>query len=383
MDSLPLHILDEILFKLDLKSLAMMQCTGRRSLKSYISDKFKYEYLSGHGSHLLHISTFGSNIIFWHSWGDPRFASFIGPLRYKNRILSSCSGLHLLFHKHGLFVRNPLTNTSQFLDHSGSNLLPLRSVEGFRLKRYKVNRFGLAVDQIDQRFKVVCIKELSALNFDGTMYQFVIRTGESCWRLSETTITCDGSSNLMRRMKSVYFNGYVHWLREDGKILAFNPETEQARLIPIKFPQEHNSTVRMLAAADKELRLITETEEVIFIYALESILTTDDRKWVLMKRYEKRERVRYSWNVAAYDGKCVMVREKEEERYNGVVHVYDLKREKRVASFTSLIWRLIDGITYYEKKRLKKRSIDEKEGKLYVDLLQRFNKRMRSLLVNE
>ncbi|CAA0226682.1 unnamed protein product [Arabidopsis thaliana] len=37
MDGLPFHILEEILFKLDPKSLAMMQCTDR-SINSHISD---------------------------------------------------------------------------------------------------------------------------------------------------------------------------------------------------------------------------------------------------------------------------------------------------------------------------------------------------------
>ncbi|CAL9215717.1 unnamed protein product [Arabidopsis halleri] len=37
MDRLPFHILEEILFKLDPKSLAMMQCTDR-SIHSHISD---------------------------------------------------------------------------------------------------------------------------------------------------------------------------------------------------------------------------------------------------------------------------------------------------------------------------------------------------------
>ncbi|CAA7020088.1 unnamed protein product [Microthlaspi erraticum] len=47
MDSLPFHLLEEILFKLDRKSLAMMQCT-EKSINSHVSDDpyFKPEYLS-------------------------------------------------------------------------------------------------------------------------------------------------------------------------------------------------------------------------------------------------------------------------------------------------------------------------------------------------
>ncbi|KAG7597757.1 F-box domain [Arabidopsis suecica] len=49
MDRLPFHILEEILFKLDPKSLAMMQCTDR-SINSHITDDplFKSVYKKDH-----------------------------------------------------------------------------------------------------------------------------------------------------------------------------------------------------------------------------------------------------------------------------------------------------------------------------------------------
>ncbi|KAL1207944.1 putative F-box protein [Cardamine amara subsp. amara] len=151
------------------------------------------------------------------------------------RVLGSCSGLHLLFVADNLCVSDPFTKTSQFLDHHGSKFLPRIDVS-FRAQK---NRIGLAVDQNDQRFKIVCIKEVKASNPEETMYQFEIGTEDSPWRLSETTITCR-SSDLMPVNTPVYFDGYVHWLRNDGSILAFNPGTEQARLIPTKLPQKQS-----------------------------------------------------------------------------------------------------------------------------------------------
>lgn len=142
---------------------------------------------------------------------------------------------------------------------------------------------GFAVDdQIDQtahRFKIVCVKDSEARNPDETMYEFEINEGDS-WRLSKTTVTCR-SSNFDKRMRPVYVNKSLHWLRNDGSILAFNPETEKARLIPIKFPQEL-SVKTLFAAADNKLTLIWPTKEVIYVYVLESVLT--DPKWVSVRR---------------------------------------------------------------------------------------------------
>ncbi|KAL1207946.1 putative F-box protein [Cardamine amara subsp. amara] len=229
MDNLPFNILDEILFKLDLKSVGMMQCTDR-SIKSHITNDqyFKY-YLSRARSKLFHISTFGSNIIFWHST-DPRSTRNQKLLMLLSRVLGSCSGLDLHFVASRICVSDPFTKTSRFLDHNRSKFLP--DIIKPRFKTQK-NRIGLAVDQIDQRFKIACINEVTESNPEETMYQFEIGTEDSSWRLSETTITCR-SSNLMPVKKPVYFDGYVHWLRNDGSILAFNPGTEKARLIPTK-----------------------------------------------------------------------------------------------------------------------------------------------------
>ncbi|XP_020870740.1 putative F-box protein At1g20795 [Arabidopsis lyrata subsp. lyrata] len=331
MESLPLPLLEKILFKLDPKSLAMMQCT-RRSINSHISDDpyFKSKYLSGVGSGLLQISGFGSTTLFCNPFVNSRLFRNKAFLEIKSQILSFCSGLLLLFID-GLCVANPLTKRYRFLDHSKSMFLSRVDRRGnvsFYLRWHKMNRIGFAVDQIDrttQAFKVVCMNDTDASNPDETMYQFEISTGDSCWRLSETTITCT-ASGLIKDKKPVYFDGSLHWLRKDGSILAFNPETEQARLIPIKFPPQLSSA-NLFAAAEKELALISATEELINVYALEDTLT--DPKWVLVKQIPNgvldKETMR-CWNVGAYDGEFLVLWEmNNKEWYDGVVHGYDLR----------------------------------------------------------
>ncbi|CAN8247434.1 unnamed protein product [Cochlearia groenlandica] len=356
MDSLPNEILDDILFKLDLKSLAMLQCTDR-SIKSYISKKFKYEYVSRMvlGSVLFHISTFGSNIIFWHTSGDSKSRRYVKEMRLKDpSFLGSCAGLHLLLLRGRLCVRSPLTSTCTFVDLFKSKLLPhiitLR-YEKSRLKEGKANCIGFAVDQIKQQFKIICVNETREKSDGETVvYQFEIHTGDPSWRLSETTMTCL-SSKLMPDKKSAYFNGFVHWLREDGSILAFNMETEAARLIPTKLPQEEEEEIKMLAATHNKLTLITETERVVCVYALLEIVHPSE--WVIMKRYDKAERVPTTqWNVAAYDRECLMVREKEEEQggdYNGVVHVFDLEPKENYID-QEMITDHIDGMSSGDMK---------------------------------
>ncbi|KAL1192917.1 putative F-box protein [Cardamine amara subsp. amara] len=345
MESLPFHLLEEIFFKLDPKSLAMMQCI-EKSINSHISDDpyFISEYLSRIGSGLLHISTFGSNIIlFCNPLGDSRIFRNNDTLDTKYHLIGSCSGLLLLF-VDSLCVMNPITKMFRSLDHSKSNLLSgiirgaTRWDSRFKLQWWKTYCIGFAVDQIDrttQRFKIVCIIELNALNPDETTYQFETSTGDSCWKLSETTITCC-SSNLVLGQKPVYFDGDLHWLRNDGSVVTFNPETEKARLIQIKYPQEVSLKTYKLFTVVHGLTLVSVREEVIYVYAMENILT--DPKWVLVKRIWNgvldKERMKY-WNVEAYDGKCLVVRGMKMESYDGVVYSYDLSANK---------WRVMGSI---------------------------------------
>ncbi|XP_019085525.1 PREDICTED: putative F-box protein At1g57580 [Camelina sativa] len=264
MDGLPMHLLNEILFRVNLRSLAMIQCTNR-SLQSHISNDpyFKSEYFSRLGSGLLHISPYGSKLISYHSLGDSK------PPRTENvsercLILGSCSGL-LLFSVdgvNGVCVANPITKNTSDLDN--------------------------------------------------------------------------------RMRKPVYLNGSLHWLRNDGSIVAFNPETEQARLIPTRFPKELSSKT-LFAADNKSLALISATEKVIYVYyALESILT--DPKWVLGRRIRNGvldEKRLIRWNVEAYDGMCLVLMETKNDHENSnvrMLHGYDLRANNWGLMGSILVW---------------------------------------------
>ena len=154
------------------------------------------------------------------------------------------------------------------------------------------------------------------------------------WKLLETTLTCC-TSNLDDHMKKpVYMKGAVHWLRNDGSIVAFNLKTEKARLIPIRFPKEL-CLKTLFTAVDNNLTLISATEEVIYVYAFHNILS--DPKWVLVKQIRNGvldEKRLYSWYVEAYDGKSLVLRETilKKDYYNKhlkqVLHGYDLRANK-------------------------------------------------------
>ncbi|KAL9860348.1 putative F-box protein [Arabidopsis thaliana] len=268
MDTLPHHLLDESLFRIDHRSLAMIQCTNR-SLQSHISKNpnFASEYFSRIRSSLLYIATHGCPLICYHLYGY-------------------CSGLLLLFLNKNLCVVNPLTKKFQFLNHSRSKFFPT----GFTLRRGRQQVIGFAVDQTDRTtpsFKIVNIKE-----------------------------------------------GALHWLRNDGSIVAFNLKTEKARLIPIRFPKEL-CLKTLFTAVDNNLTLISATEEVIYVYAFHNILS--DPKWVLVKQIRNGvldEKRLYSWYVEAYDGKSLVLRETilKKDYYNKhlkqVLYGYDVRANK-------------------------------------------------------
>ncbi|KAL9309950.1 putative F-box protein [Arabidopsis thaliana] len=265
MDSLPHHLLDEILFRIDHRSLAMIQCTNR-SLQSHISKNpnFASEYLSRVRSSLLYIAFNGSPLLCYHLYGDSRSPRTVEALT-ECHILGSSSDLLLLFLNKNLCVANPLTKKFRFLNHSRSKFFPT----DFTLRGGRQQVIGFAVDQTDRTtpsFKIVNIKE-----------------------------------------------GALHWLRNDGSIVAFNLKTEKARLIPIRFP--------------KEL--------FIYVYAFHNILS--DPKWVLVKQIRNGvldEKRLYSWYVEAYDGKSLLLRETilKKDYYNKhlkqVLHGYDLRANK-------------------------------------------------------
>ncbi|CDY30587.1 BnaAnng03620D [Brassica napus] len=279
MDGLPGHLLNEVLFKTDLRALAMLCCTNI-SLQSHIHDpSFVSEYRSQIRSSLLYISSYGSTYLCCHHpHGGSRSLTIIDACH----ILGYCSGLLLLFINDRLCVTNPLTKKFRFL--TSFDPCPRRFV-----CQDSRNQLGLAVNQIDR----------TTQNFKNP----------------------------------VYMNGSLHWLRNDGSIIAFNPETEQARLIQADFPRGLTSRA-LFAPGVNSLTLVSANEEVIYFYALKNILS--DPKWVLEKQIQNGviDKNVVTWYVEAYNGKCVVLR----TCYDGVVHVYDLSASKWAVMGSVPIW---------------------------------------------
>ena len=309
MDHLPLDLIDNILFRLDHISVIVMQCTDK-FLRTYISDpKFDSYRFSLVGSSLFYISRHAP---FYVTCQKNIISS------YPCYILGSCSGLLLLDIGGCVFVANPFTNRSRPLDHSGSKILYdivtcVKWVD-------KAMCVGFAVDRIQnqtkKRFKIVCIMEMQM------MYGFEISDGHS-WRLSETTITSSSKSDLAKRTKPVYLEGTLHWLRNDGSIIAFNPETEQACFIPSVFHQEPETEL-FFASDDKinRLTLVSGTKEEISVYTL-----AENAKWALARQIKNvfMEQCELEfWSLVMYDGKRLVVREKK-RNLEGVFHVYDME----------------------------------------------------------
>ncbi|EOA25953.1 hypothetical protein CARUB_v10019342mg [Capsella rubella] len=337
MDVLPLYLLDDILFRLELKSLAMMRCTNKY-FQSYISDDsdFQIAYFSMYKIKpiLLNLHCCGDSCIICHPLVSScdsmsvRHKDIELDYSYRCSIFGSCSGLLLLYINGTLFVANPLTKRFRIIDHSGSKLIPMLVKEdhkyGWDLLKEKITRteramcVGFAVNRrTTKNFKIVCVLEM------GTLYGFEISDGCS-WRLSETTINAGSKSDLTTRMKHVYLDDTLHWLRNDGSIIAFNPETEQARLIPSRFHRKQD--MKLLFAADDKtnrLTLISGTKETISVYTL-----VKKSKWTLSKRISivsMEDSTLVRWNMVAYDGKRLVVREMKHYTFLGFVHVFDME----------------------------------------------------------
>lgn len=169
-----------------------------------------------------------------------------------------------------------------------------------------------------------------------TKYRFEISDGDS-WRLSKTTLTTSSKSGLKKRMKPVYVDGNLHWLRNDRSIIAFNPETEQARLIPCSFHPTPDTKV-LFAANDETnlLTLISGTKKAISVYTLLGY-----HKWTLASQFKNvsmEESDLECWNVVAYDGKCLVVREKMIRSSDIELHVYDMEADSWGVFETAKCW---------------------------------------------
>ncbi|CAE5958049.1 unnamed protein product [Arabidopsis arenosa] len=342
MNDLPLYLLDDILFRLEPKSLAIMRCTNKY-FQSYISEDsdFQIGYLSLFRPSLFNLGSYGATSVCCH-----RLVSSLektANLNFSNRcyIFGSCSGL-LLIYINGLFVANPFTNTFRLLDHSGSSLLPWivggdgsyyfpnehEYPQGNNARTERAMCVGFAVNRTTKSFKIVCILEME------TVYGFEINDGY-CWRLSETTINASSKSDLTTRMKPLYLDGTLYWLRNDGSIIAFNPETEQAQFIPSIFYRE--SDMKLLFAADdniNRLTLLLGTKETISIYALRK-----NSKWILatqIKNVSMEDNIFVRWNMVAYDGKHLVVREMK-DRSKGEVRLHDMEFMMKENDFKGLV----------------------------------------------
>ncbi|ESQ30743.1 hypothetical protein EUTSA_v10012236mg, partial [Eutrema salsugineum] len=136
-------------------------------------------------------------------------------------------------------------------------------------------------------------------------------------------------NDLMTEMKLVYLDSTLHWLRNDRSIIAFNPRIEQARYIIPRKPHLEPVTKLLFGVGDNCLTLISATMEMIYVFTLESIHTNP--KWILTRQIRNEavnESIMLSWDVKAYDVKCLVVRTMTNLTDHRVVYGYDLKVNK-------------------------------------------------------
>ncbi|XP_010539151.1 PREDICTED: putative F-box/kelch-repeat protein At1g20790 [Tarenaya hassleriana] len=349
LEELPSNVIDEILFKLPQKSLARLKCTCR-TLRSHISNPdFESEYFSRVGPGLIHVSSFASNYLCFNpfvfsqvskpnSESDSDEDDYAGCDRFSVhlpmhcQILASHGGLVLMFMKQ-LCIFNPITRQFRFLTHESSQAMRrcvVREPEKRVVHAERSARIGLVVEQIDrmtQMFKIVCVDELRAANPDESRFGFDIYKLNS-WKKSKATVSCP-RSNISRHTKPVYFNGALHWLRNNGSIIAFDPETEEAKLIPTTYPSSEPDFTVWLGAADGQLILILATEEVISVF---SLVDHEKPDWTLVRSIKNDaldDGDWLFWSIVAYDGKVLVLQEtKGCEGKGRVLHKYSMRDNK-------------------------------------------------------
>ncbi|EFH69399.1 predicted protein [Arabidopsis lyrata subsp. lyrata] len=296
--------------------MAMMRCTNK-SIKSYLSDpRFGPEYPSWVRSSLFNVSSYGAVYVYCQplvsSCGYMSPGNEVELISERCYFFGSCSGL-LLLYIGCLFVANPLTKRFRILDHSGSKLIP-KIVGG--------NDNSYPEGNIARTERAMCVG-----------------FADQRWRLSETTITTSSKSDLTTRMKPAYLDNTLHWLRNDGSIVSFNPETERACLIPSIFHREPDTKLLFAESVKiNRLTLISGTIETISVYTL-----LGNHKWALTRRIKNisiDENTLECWNIVAYDGKCLVVRVKKRglESFEGVIHVYDMEANSWGVLGSTTIW---------------------------------------------
>ncbi|CAI9775478.1 unnamed protein product [Fraxinus pennsylvanica] len=200
-----------------------------KNFNAYISNqRFAHEHFvkSSHKvCNLIHFSNTSPNV-FYQLRLDPPYPfdmlEIYEILPIQVPILASCGGLlllHVLSYKN-YCVFNPITGEFQLVskgNHDGWIAGPV----------------GLAVDSSTDSFTIrliaVHVKEdQSQVNQVCKFTTFTV--GSNKWEEIHIEFVCK-SSKLSRNTQPVYFHGSLHWLREDGDILAFDIRKCQARII--------------------------------------------------------------------------------------------------------------------------------------------------------
>ncbi|XXG60122.1 hypothetical protein AAC387_Pa04g2097 [Persea americana] len=173
-----------------------------------------------------------------------------------------------------LYLYNPANNMEQRIDN-------------FRWSNYD-GRFGLVVNLTEAsnnvvlQYKVVYVYQL--FRVFSVVYGFVIYSSDTgSWRISRRTKYCV-PSQFITTFGAVYAYGYLHWLRENGDIIAFDVEDDYVRVVRLPVPMS-------LIGAYTNVLLTTAESSMIFL----RVLGREIELWRL-EDYEK-EVWKKEWSV--------------------------------------------------------------------------------------
>ncbi|KAJ8618384.1 hypothetical protein MRB53_014570 [Persea americana] len=173
-----------------------------------------------------------------------------------------------------LYLYNPANNMEQRIDN-------------FRWSNYD-GRFGLVVNLTEAsnnvvlQYKVVYVYQL--FRVFSVVYGFVIYSSDTgSWRISRRTKYCV-PSQFITTFGAVYAYGYLHWLRENGDIIAFDVEDDYVRVMRLPVPMS-------LIGAYTNVLLTTAESSMIFL----RVLGREIELWRL-EDYEK-EVWKKEWSV--------------------------------------------------------------------------------------
>ncbi|XP_010539117.1 PREDICTED: F-box protein At1g20360-like [Tarenaya hassleriana] len=314
--------------RLDRKSLARFKCVNR-SFRSQISNpEFGIEYFSRLTPGFIQSSILCSKTL--------RYVPFVSDqtktqaestrLLHDCGVLGSDSGLVLLFLGE-LCVLNPITKKLRFVGKESKEFM--KNI--YLMCELELMSIGFSVEKIDQttqRFGIVCITEVLRRQRRGnSYYRFEIYDSDDhSWRVTETMVSCP-RRELLTCVKPVYFNRVFHWLRSDGKIVTFNPETDETRIVPTTIQSLGNCCRTWFGLVDGNLTLIRmsdgeNSERVVSVYILRDGPISE---WVLDKQINTIERERWVlWEIATYNGRLLVMKEKNYRTNRDQLLVYDV-----------------------------------------------------------